>query len=389
MRRAAERIVSDHFEGTVSLRIEHLVPDRVFNVVARLRTVTAPSHVPATFIVKAAAATAVTGAEQLLNDWAALRLLTDSNPDGVPLGPCCYGGDRTIPLVVMEDLGAGDGSPYQVVAADDPEAATESLLAYIRAIAGLHTHTRGRHEAYARLRRDLGPLPPPKPLYHDPWSDAKDRTDDEIATAIGEYHAVLATVGVTATPGVDDEIIAVTRRVELDPGPVLALCQGDQNGLGHSLRCDGRLRLHDFGSGGFRHAFIEGLPHRITWGCIRRVPEPVIAAMDAAYQAALAESWPEVAADATFQGYATDALTRWHIFHVIWRLPDALAGDRPRGQATLRQQMIAWLDAYLAWSDQLGQVSALAGTARRLVQRLRDRWPPQTHTIDYLPAFRR
>src|SRR5262245_35949105 len=124
MRQAAERVVSGYFDAAVSLRIEHLVPDRLFSVVARLRTVAAPSQVPGTFIVKAAAATAATGAEQVLNDWAALQLLTDLNPDGVPLGPRCYGGDRTTPLVVMEDLGAGESSPQQVVEGDDPEAAT-------------------------------------------------------------------------------------------------------------------------------------------------------------------------------------------------------------------------------------------------------------------------
>jgi hypothetical protein len=63
MRRAAERVVSDYFDGDVSLRIEYLVPDRFFSVVARLRTVSAPSQVPETFIVKAATPTQPTSAD--------------------------------------------------------------------------------------------------------------------------------------------------------------------------------------------------------------------------------------------------------------------------------------------------------------------------------------
>lgn len=387
VRRVAERVVSDYFDADVSLCVEHLVPGRVFSVVARLRTLKAPSHVPATFIVKAVSPTEPTSAEQIRNDWAALQLLTDLSAGGVPLAPRCYGGDRNAPLVVMEDVGTGEGSPNLIVEGDDADAATESLLAYIRAIARLHGQTRGQSEQYYRLRRSIGPLSPPKRLYHDPWSDAAVRTDAEIAAAVAEYHAVLEAVGTVATPGVDEEIVEATRRVEHDPGPWLALCQGDQNGQGNCLRGDGRLRLHDFGSGGFRHALIEGLPHWITWGCTRRVPDAVMTAMDAAYRAVLAESRPLLAAEPEFGQAAADAMTRWHIFHVISRVPDALRGDRPRGPATLRQQTIAWLDGYLTWSEQHARTTALAGTARRLVQGLRDRWPPHTHAIEYLPAY--
>jgi hypothetical protein len=80
-------------------------------------------------------------------------------------------------------------------------------------------------------------------------------------------------------------------------------------------------------------------------------------------------------------------MTRWHVFHVISRLSEALSGDRPRGPATLRQQTFAWLDAYVAWSDRHDEPTALSRTGRRLIVRLRELWPPQTHTIDYLPAY--
>lgn len=65
MRRTAERVVSDYFGADISLRIEHLVPDRLFSVVTRLRTVAAPSHVPETVIVKAAAPDIPTAPEQV------------------------------------------------------------------------------------------------------------------------------------------------------------------------------------------------------------------------------------------------------------------------------------------------------------------------------------
>jgi hypothetical protein len=45
-RRAVEQVVSNHFDGHVVLRVEHLVPDRLYSIVARMRVVAAPSHVP-------------------------------------------------------------------------------------------------------------------------------------------------------------------------------------------------------------------------------------------------------------------------------------------------------------------------------------------------------
>src|SRR5205823_5777913 len=85
-------------------------------------------------IVKAAHPTFPGAADMLRNDWAALQLLIQPADDGEPLCARFYGGDPRVPLVAMEDLGAGDGSPRQVVEGDDPDAATASLLAYIRAV---------------------------------------------------------------------------------------------------------------------------------------------------------------------------------------------------------------------------------------------------------------
>jgi hypothetical protein len=103
-----------------------------------VRTASVATHVPDTFIVKAARSAAPAVANELRNDWAALQLLTDLSGDDVPLAPRLYGGDRHVPLVVMEDLGSGEGSPHQAVEGDDADAATASSLAYIRAVARLH-----------------------------------------------------------------------------------------------------------------------------------------------------------------------------------------------------------------------------------------------------------
>jgi hypothetical protein len=119
--RAAERIVSEYFGGPVALRVEHLVPDRVVSVVARVRTASAPTHVPDTFIVKAARSAALAVANELRNDWAALQLLTDLSGDDVPPAPRrgtwlrpldqaqCAGTGITMPMTSWWDAGT-DGA---------------------------------------------------------------------------------------------------------------------------------------------------------------------------------------------------------------------------------------------------------------------------------------
>lgn len=82
-------------------------------------------------------------------------------------------------------------------------------------------------------------------------------------------------------------------------------------------------------------------------------------------------------------------LARWHIFHVISRLSEALIRDRPRGAATLRQQTIAWMDAFARRHREHPAFPALGESAALIAGRLRDLWPPETHAIPYFPAFAR
>src|SRR5262249_4229891 len=129
----------------------------------------------------------------------------------------------------------------------------------------------------------------PKPLYQDPWSDARGKPipAQERKQACESYWSGLRGVGLTVSPAVIDEIEMVTDRVEADPGPFLVFCQGDLNAPGNCVRQAGRLRLYDFDGGGFRHGLLEGLAGWLTWGCMSRIPADVVQDMDVAYRTAL------------------------------------------------------------------------------------------------------
>jgi hypothetical protein len=147
------------------------------------------------------------------------------------------------------------------------------------------------------------------------------------------------------------------------------------------------MRLIDFGACGFRHPLVEGMPHRMTWGCTKRIPRRLYSRLERSYQSELARGYKEAADDTLFHTAMINAAARWNIFHTIWRVPDALHGDRPRGATSLRQQVVAWLEAFSEMSEEFNQMPSLGNSARRLLSRLKQLWPAETHTIPYYAAF--
>jgi hypothetical protein len=384
MIRVAERILSGRFGTELVLQ-----PGQKWegHKSVALRCHVRPQHtlVPASVVVKRSKCGAI------LEDWAACQFLEQLSNDP-PFAPKCYGGDPTSQLIVLEDLGDGEGpNTYDLLLGDDPEKATAALLEHTRLMGRLHAASVGRLQDYARTRRALGPMLPPKPLYKDPWSTPRGQaiTEHEREQAVQNYWNACLLLGLTPAAAAAEEIERGTLRVEGDPGPFLVFCQGDVNAPGNCVRWNGRLRLYDFDCGGFRHALVEGLAGRLTWGCMSRIPASVVRAMDAAYREELATGCVAARDDRLYRQAFVEAAARWHVFHVIWRLPTGLERDFPRGLTSFRQQLLAWLDAFVGIVDEFGVATALGESACALGRCLRARWPPETTTLPYYPAFRR
>jgi hypothetical protein len=130
------------------------------------------------------------------------------------------------------------------------------------------------------------------------------------------------------------------------------------------------------------------MPHRLTWGCTKRIPRRLYPGLERSYQSELSRGYEEAADDTFFHTAMINAAARWTIFHTIWRVPDALQGDRPRGATSLRQQVVAWLNAFSEMSEESNQMPSLRNSARRLLSRLKQLWPPETHSIPYYSAFK-
>jgi hypothetical protein len=391
----------------VSQRLGHMVRLRAGKVlstwgsiVIRCHLIDSPTDTPPTVIIKKIredqfaydpdSPGAPNSAHWIFNDWAAAQFLSRI-PSDLPLSPLFYGGSREFGLIVLEDLGEGEApNTYDALNGNDPAVAEQALIEHVSLIGQLHAATIGRAEEYRDIRSSLGPQPNPKELYQDPWSDARTSQIQrvEVDEAMRHYHAAFEALGVHPQAGVNDEIEFVTAAVEQQPGPFLAFCKGDQNLAGDYIRRNANPRLFDFGSGGLRHALIEGMPGRMTWGCMMRIPGSILPRMENAYQARLAEGYAEVSDDRLFHQSMAEAGARWNIFHVIHRLPDAFDSDRRRGPTTLRQQVIAWIEAFADLSEEYNQMRALGISAREMGTCLRRIWSAKVGSLPYYPAFR-
>ena len=114
------------------------------------------------------------------------------------------------------------------------------------------------------------------------------------------------------------------------------------------------------------HALLEGIPGHMTWGCYMTIPPPIVQRMDVVYQAVLAAACPAARDAATLQRARVAAAMRWSIFHVLARVPVALEADRLRGETTLRQQLMAWLEASACMAEEADYLCSLGTSARTL-----------------------
>lgn len=364
----------------------------------RCRLQPQPSNFPPTVIVKhtvprSEPAYADWHQHAFLHEWAALRFL-DALETQPPLAPALYTGATAERIAIMEDLGTGSTpDTYDLLFGSNPDAARQSLIEHVALLGRLHAATAPVARDYLPIRAALGPAEPEKPLFCHPWSRARLRrsSEAELQAAVQRYTAVLASIDVAPAADIASEVALVADLVEDDPGPFLVYAKGDQEVPGDAIRCGARLRLFDFNVGGLRHALLEGMPGQMTWGCHRRLPQDVVAAMDSVYRRELALDCPAAADQETFWDAAALAAARWHLFHVTWRLPHALQADGPRGPTgtTLRQQFLAWTDAFGDLAGDSGSVPQLAATARLLARRLRAIWPAEVQTLPLYPAFER
>ena len=94
--------------------------------------------------------------DEIFSEWVALKLLSecfeDSETSPVPL---FFGGDRTIPLLVMEDLGS-ESRLEDILMGKDYEFAHQAVVAFGRCIGKVHSRTIAKKVRYDEIYSAIG-----------------------------------------------------------------------------------------------------------------------------------------------------------------------------------------------------------------------------------------
>src|SRR5690349_5694731 len=161
----AGKVLSAQFGQPIRLRSKQVFTT-AGSIVVRCDVLDNCSDVPVSFIVKKAredefrwdpdSPETPNPAHWLFNDWAAAEFL-NTVPSAIPFSPTLYSGSRDYGLIVLEDLGDGEGpNTFAALCGDDAELAEETLLEHVSLIGQLHAATTGRHEEYLRIRQRVG-----------------------------------------------------------------------------------------------------------------------------------------------------------------------------------------------------------------------------------------
>jgi hypothetical protein len=349
---------------------------RVYRFSLQEKPIDAPQHVivkalPLTEGLSEAASTVPEQAVQLFfNEWAGLQFLSEIAPHPA-LAPHFYAGNQAQGLIVMEDLGTGNGL-HHLLLADNPEAAEEAAVQYAATVGKMHAATIGKQEAFYRIRQKLGPAESPDYAW--------------ISSALWE---TIFTLNVAPAAGLADEVKQLTSIME-DPGPFCAYTHGDPCPDNILFGTSGKLL--DFEFGAYRHALLEGVYARMpfpTCWCVSRIPAHLMHRMEASYRLELEKGCPAAQDDRLFAQAVAAACAYWTI-HDCRFLQRHLEQDWQwsPGLATARQRFLLRFDVTREVSEASGCLPAIGKTFERIASRLRERLPPEADQMPYYPAFR-
>ncbi|MDQ5852556.1 MAG: hypothetical protein M3380_10910 [Chloroflexota bacterium] len=353
--------------------------------VYRFRLAAGSPHMPTTVVVKAAGASASrpydvhapewpAPAWLLFNEWAGLQFLAQI-ADAPRLSPRLYAGDRQGGLVVMEDLGTGD-SLYTLLVHGDVTVAERGIIDMATLLGRLHALTLGREGEFDHVREGLGPR------ITDGWYH-------RYAWLAEGFHRTVATLGITAAPGVTAELHALIRTMQRS-GPFRAYTHGDASPVNFLYRESG-LHLFDLEMSGYRPALLEGAYFRmhfpLCWSGAR-LPRAVVARAEASYRLALTAGSLAAGNDETFSRALVEACAYWALDHChFFLLPTLLREDVPMQLVTMRQALLARFDTMAETAAAFGYLEAIGASIGAMAIQLRKQWGPALGTLPYYPVF--
>ncbi len=313
--------------------------------------------------------------QRFCSDWAGAQFLS-AVQDHAPHSPRFYGGDREAGFILLEDLGTHASLVEPLLHGAEADA-VQALLGYAARLGALHTDTIGQEVRFTRLWHTL--IPQGGSVPHEA---------ERLAEQILLLQRHVERLGARVEPAFLEEV-ATTLIALYTPGPFWAYLHGDPC-PDNVVYTGAQVRLIDFECGHFGHALCDGTYGRMlfpTCWCANRLPETVVAQMETVYRTALVPRCPAAADERLFADALVDACGYWVLRTLVRHLPQALDEDRLWGIATIRPRLVTRLEAFITTSEAYHRLPAMRGTAHRVLEALRRRWPA-TPPLPLYPAFR-
>jgi hypothetical protein len=313
--------------------------------------------------------------QRFCSDWAGAQFLSTLQ-DHAPHSPRFYGGDREAGFILLEDLGAHESLVEPLLNEEEADA-VQALLFYAARLGALHTDTIGQEAGFTRLWQTLTPQAVSV-------ADEVERLAEQILL----LQSHVERLGARVEPSFLEEVATILIALHT-PGPFWAYLHADPC-PDNVVYTGAQVRLIDFEFGRFGHALCDGTYGRMlfpTCWCANRLPETVVTQMETVYRAALVPGCPAAEDDRLFEDALVNACGYWVLRTLVRHLPQALDEDRPWGIATIRPRLVSRLEAFMTTAEAYYRLPAMRGTAHRVLEVLRRRWPA-TPLLSLYPAFR-
>lgn len=349
-------------------RVERLSEGGRRNLLLRCHTPSA-SGLPLSLIIKKVEAKSYNPEDT--NSWDIIRFFSDwtgsqflsTLPSQFKHSPRFYGGDRTIGLIILEDVQHHTRLVESLLGSDRTQA-ERALLQYATCLGQLHADTIGKAAEFEELFQTAAPQV--KPIRE--------------TVNICRHQLILERLGIHPESDWLRDLEAIEEAVN-HPSDFLAYIHADAC-PDNVLDTGEALRLIDFETGRFGHALIDAAYGRMMFPscwCANRLSHATVQQMEDTYRTILSQQCPAAEDDRIFEPALAKTCGFWLLYTLARHLESALKKDSDWGISTTRQRILARLEAFIITSQEFDQLPALRGTSSRLLDLLRQRW------LDVLP----
>ena len=306
---------------------------------------------------------------RFFNDWAGSQFL-NTIPSKFQHSPLFYGGDRDLGFILIEDV-QHQNSLVEPLLGSDRNYAEWALLQYATCLAQLHSDTFGKVAEFEELYKTLSP----------------EMKFSRLNLNIQQHESRFEKLGIKLESNWWLDLETINTMLS-NPSEFLAYVHTDAC-PDNVLDTGDKLRLIDFETGHFDHAFIDVACGRMMFPscwCSKRLPLDFIRQMEHTYRAILIQDCLLAKDDEVFETALVNACGFWLLYTLSRHLDYALEKDEDFGISTIRQRILARLETFIATSQEFNRLPGLHNTFSRLLDLLHQRWSDVTDLPLY-PAF--